>query len=191
MIGQPVKTMPQFGVFDRGTLNDVPGWAHDGPQMQYGRQLLFVGGHGQVLLIGQNEEGFSCQMFVGHQRMQFFPHQLKTVNIVGVYHKCNAVGLFKIVWPQLPKFALSPNVPHFDVDIANGHLFQVETQCGHGVLHRFFQFQSVQHCGFASIVQSQNQDARVPFEGTPQFLELRKNYSHCVGCLWMEVYRVK
>ena len=93
MIGQPVKPMPQLGVFDSGARNDVPGRAHNGAQLQYVRQLLFVGGHGQVLLIGQNEKGFSCQMFVGHQRVEFFPYQLKTVDVVGVHDKRNAVGV--------------------------------------------------------------------------------------------------
>ena len=46
MIGQPVKSMPQCSVFDSSALNDVPGRAPDGPQLQYGRQLFFVGSHG-------------------------------------------------------------------------------------------------------------------------------------------------
>ena len=100
-----------------------------GVQAQYLGNLLGRSGPGQILLVGENEEGGPGQLLLRQQLLQLGPSQLQAMPIGAVDDPDQSVGPLEVVAPIRSDRLLAADVPKVELVSTQFERLYIETQC--------------------------------------------------------------
>lgn len=83
--------------------------------------------HGQILLVGEDQEKGIPQLILVEHALQFLTGLGDTVTIVAVDDEDDTLGVLEVMSPQGTDLVLTTDVPHGELDVAVLNGLDVET----------------------------------------------------------------
>merc|ERR1712216_366897 len=124
------------------------------------RYVCCVHGVRQILLVREHEENRVPQPVLIQHAVELVARLCRTISVIGVNHKDQALSVLEIVSPERPDLVLPSNVPHGEIDVLVLDCLDVEADGWDGC-DNFAQLELVQDCSFTRGVQAHHEDAHL------------------------------
>ena len=153
---QPGESLRQALSADGRRALAMPGAALDAGELEALDNLLHVH-HGDILLVGQDEEDSVFEVLFGEHLVELFAGLVDTVAIGGVDNEDEAFRVLVVVLPHDADLVLPSHVPDVELRVLELDGLDVEADGGDG-LDDLAQFQLEEDGGLARGVEAEHQD---------------------------------
>ena len=116
VVQQPVHPLEEVLAGDSTAAQDLAVVGLDLLHLQHGPDLLHGEGAGEVLLVGEDEEGGAQQPLLPKQGVQLRSAVLQPPLVSRVHHPDQTVRGLEIIPPVGPQGFLAPNVPDVELE---------------------------------------------------------------------------
>ena len=128
VVQEPVHPLEQVLPSDCAAAEDLPVVGLDLLQLQHCPDLLHGERAGQVLLVGEYEEGGAQQPLLPQQGVQLLPTVLQPPLVCRVDHPDEAVSGLEVIPPVGPQGFLAPDVPDVELESSVVESLDIKTR---------------------------------------------------------------
>ena len=90
---------------------------------------------GQILLVREDQKDGVTELILTKHAVELVTSCIRTLTIIGIHHKDDAMGILIVVSPQRSDLVLPSDIPHSEANILVLHGFHVESNGGDSSHH--------------------------------------------------------